>query len=227
MDAIEKAVKQLELITYLNQYKEQGIEIVSFEESRHFTSETGYYRAYNENRETTIGELAKKFCLKRWEEREAINSLKDFLNEEINLIESFPEELVDNYEYQIKPIRKYFKEWSVESKEEVSSKEGIEQTTMITYEHQNIFINNAFDVWIEMFEKFQIKQDSRTDVKFMFEIMKRDNMIYKSVSQVSYLMWIEENFNLDISKTANIDLKNNMRLAIYNSAKKKFISKNK
>lgn len=85
--------------------------------------------------------------------------------------------------------------------------------------HSNIFKGNAFNVWQSMFRDFDISKSSRTDVKFMFEIMKKDGLIYEIIREVDFLKWVNEVYELTIEKTSYADLKNQKRLAIYNNAK--------
>lgn len=87
-----------------------------------------------------------------------------------------------------------------------------------SYKHSEIFKNNAFEVWESMFESFGIVKESRTDVKFTFEVMKKDTLIHNTVSQKSFLDWINNIYSLDIEKTSNYS-KTKKRISIYNNAK--------
>jgi len=110
MDIIGKIIKELELSTYLNQYKDDGVEIIKHEEKREYTSDTGYERSFDESRERTDNGLAEKFCLLRWEEIEPRYTFNDFIEYELEFIESFPKEVLKNYDFQISAIIKYLKE---------------------------------------------------------------------------------------------------------------------
>jgi len=86
--------------------------------------------------------------------------------------------------------------------------------------HNAYFKDNAFEVWQSMFTDFKIKESSRTDVKFMFEIMKYEKLIHPTVTQTALLNWINDTYQLTISKARYIDFKNDTkRLAIFNKAK--------
>lgn len=52
--------------------------------------------------------------------------------------------------------------------------------------HSAIFQSNAFEVWQSMFNDFKINERSRTDVKFMFEEMKKEGLIHNTVSQINF-----------------------------------------
>lgn len=86
------------------------------------------------------------------------------------------------------------------------------------FKHSEIFKNNAFEVWESMFESFVIVKESRTDVKFIFEAMKKDTFIHNTVSQKSFLDWINKIYSLAIEKTSNHSITNE-RISIYNTAK--------
>jgi hypothetical protein len=85
--------------------------------------------------------------------------------------------------------------------------------------HTHIFKGNAFEVWQAMFDSFQIIESSRTDVKFMFEEMKKDNLIHNTVSQTSFLNWISDTYQITVEKTSNYS-KTTARKSIYSNAKK-------
>ncbi|WP_417200533.1 hypothetical protein [Bizionia sp.] len=71
--------------------------------------------------------------------------------------------------------------------------------------HYHIFKFGAFNSWQRMFRVFHIDEDSRTDIKFMFEAMKNHKLIHSTVSQTSLLEWILESYNLEIGKTNNLN----------------------
>lgn len=86
--------------------------------------------------------------------------------------------------------------------------------------HSNIFRSNGFAIWQYLFtEGFEITSEKRSDVKFIFEEMKKDELIYNTVSQKHFLNWITETYNgLIIGKTSNHS-RTNTRKTIYNNAK--------
>ena len=67
----------------------------------------------------------------------------------------------------------------------------------------NIFTNNGFDLWSYLFNEWEIKESSRTDVKFIFEEMKKEGFIHKNVNQHNFLEWINDIYELNIGKTSN------------------------
>jgi hypothetical protein len=90
--------------------------------------------------------------------------------------------------------------------------------------HNHIFKSNAFKVWQSMYNDFRIKESSRTDIKFMFEIMKYEKLIHPTVTQTAVLNWINETYQLTISKARYIDFKNDTkRIAIFNKAKSMYV----
>jgi len=69
--------------------------------------------------------------------------------------------------------------------------------------HSEIFKNNAFEVWQSMFEEFEIKESSRSDIKFMFEEMKKKDLIHPRISQEGILDWINDIYEINVQKTSN------------------------
>lgn len=87
--------------------------------------------------------------------------------------------------------------------------------------HNHIFKGNSFEVWQSMFDEFGINESSRTDVKFMFEEMKKqgEGLIHNTVNQTTFLDWIRETYNgLIVEKTSNYS-RTNTRLQAYLRAK--------
>lgn len=92
------------------------------------------------------------------------------------------------------------------------------------YQYPHIFKGNAFEVWQSMFISFQITESSRTDVKFMFEEMKNDGLIHKTVNQKTFLDWLSEPpHQITIQKTSNYS-KTKERNSIYFTAKQLYKS---
>ena len=60
--------------------------------------------------------------------------------------------------------------------------------------HNHIFKGNAFEVWQSMFDRFNINETTRTDLRFMYEVMKYNNQIHKSVTLKIITDWINETY---------------------------------
>ena len=85
--------------------------------------------------------------------------------------------------------------------------------------HNNIFIGNAFEIWQSMFVKFKITKRKRTDVDFMFNIMKYNNLIYENISYKDMAIWIDKVYEITFEKIKYTNHKtpaNEKRLIIYN-----------
>jgi hypothetical protein len=87
------------------------------------------------------------------------------------------------------------------------------------FQHPNIFKNNAFDVWQSMYDACKINESSRTDVRFTFEIMQKENMIHDTVRYVDFLKWVNSTHQIAVGKISYADLKNKNRLFAFEQAK--------
>jgi hypothetical protein len=88
--------------------------------------------------------------------------------------------------------------------------------------HLKIFVENAFNIWEQMFESFKINKSKRTDLSFMYEVMLYDKLIHKTVSKKNIEDWINETYEFDIDKIHYTDIKtsaNEKRMATYNLLK--------
>lgn len=88
-------------------------------------------------------------------------------------------------------------------------------------QHTAIFDGYAFELLKRLFNDFGIKESSRTDVKFIFEEMKRDGFIHDTVSQERFLSWINDTYEMVIEKTSNYS-RIRKRLVIYDNAKQAY-----
>lgn len=119
--------------------------------------------------------------------------------------------LVSQYEDIFEQITTPFKELKPETHEPETAKPN---------KYGHIFIGNAFEIWQYMFESFAIKSSSRTDFKFMFEVMKKDKLIHETVSQTAMLNWVDKTYGIIIEKINPKDFKNDTkRMNVYSDAK--------
>jgi hypothetical protein len=125
----------------------------------------------------------------------------------------------------LKSIIKFLetKKSELEAPQQVKDNKTIEVTNLKTKLHNDIFKDNAFEMWGSLFDSFKIDETCRTDVKFIFEEMKKDGLINKTVNQKFFLDWITENYDgLLIEKTSNHS-RTKERISIYENAKAIYI----
>lgn len=85
--------------------------------------------------------------------------------------------------------------------------------------HPNIFKKNGFEIWERMFEKFNITKSTRTDIDFMFEVMKYNGFIYKNIGYKDIQDWINEVYEISFDQIKYTDVNSNSnskRLIIFN-----------
>ncbi len=88
--------------------------------------------------------------------------------------------------------------------------------------HSHIFKGNAYDIWQSMFEEFKVTESSRTDLRFMYEVMKYNKQIHDTVTVKNITDWINEVYEFKIDKLHFTPIKsksNNKRMKIYNLIK--------
>lgn len=145
-----------------------------------------------------------------------------FIENELNRINKIDLTQLENSQ---KDLVRFYKQY-LEAKQQASEPEQPEtdKPDEVKKElHNHIFKGNAFEVWQFMFDSFQITERSRTDVKFMFEEMKKDGFIHNTVNQKTFLDWISETYEITIEKTSNFS-KTKYRNSIYSSAKQLYKS---
>lgn len=86
--------------------------------------------------------------------------------------------------------------------------------------HNNIFKDNAFEVWQSMYEQFEIIESNySTDIDFMFEVMKYYNLIHENIGKTDIKNWINSVYEISFDKIRFTDHKakaNKKRLVIFN-----------
>lgn len=88
--------------------------------------------------------------------------------------------------------------------------------------HNDYFKDNAFNIWERLFENFKINETKRTDLRFMYEIMKYNGQIHKTVTVKNITDWINETYDFSIDKLQYTSLRsksNENRMSIYNLIK--------
>jgi len=88
--------------------------------------------------------------------------------------------------------------------------------------HTHIFKDNAFYIWRSMFDSFDVEESSLTDVRFMYEIMKKEGLISDTIGEKNLRDWISQTYSLVMNKTKYTDPKqssNKKRMAVYSAAK--------
>tara|TARA_R110000782_G_scaffold146116_3_gene238845 strand:- start:638 stop:1444 length:807 start_codon:yes stop_codon:yes gene_type:complete len=85
--------------------------------------------------------------------------------------------------------------------------------------HNNIFKGNSFEIWQHLFDDFKIKKSSRTDIDFMFQIMKYDSLIYDNIGLIDIQKWINKTYQISVDKVKYTNPKsksNEKRMSTYN-----------
>ena len=140
----------------------------------------------------------------------------DFINAELKKFEELDVNkllLAENKQFQ------YYKNFLLNKLEKPQQLQDIKPDEIKKELHNNIFKDNAFEVWQSMFEKFKITESNRTDIDFMFEVMKYHNLIYDNIKYVDIQNWINSVYEISFDKIKFTDHKaksNDKRLIIYN-----------
>ncbi|MEL1246138.1 hypothetical protein AAEO56_17830 [Flavobacterium sp. DGU11] len=109
------------------------------------------------------------------------------------------------------------------------SKPKIEQSDPPKEEiYSQIFSGNAFYLWERLREHFQLDDTSRADFRFMYEAMKHDRYIHKTIRLTDMLNWLNEAYEIGIEKPRFEDFKSDTkRMPIYNILKLQYQSLDK
>lgn len=88
--------------------------------------------------------------------------------------------------------------------------------------HTHIFKDNAFEFWVRLFENLNVNKTKRTDLRFMYEVMKHNGQIHETVNVKNITDWINETYDFNIDKlqyTSYKSKENKNRLSVYNLIK--------
>ena len=122
-----------------------------------------------------------------------LNEIKDLLNEYLEPITFKPEPTIQP--------------------ETIKPNESKKQT------HGNIFVDNSLEIWKKMFEDFNIDASKRTDLDFMFQIMKYESLIHENIGFIDMQNWINKTYQITIEKLKYTDVNtkaNEKRMTVYN-----------
>jgi hypothetical protein len=122
-------------------------------------------------------------------------------------------------------LRAAFIEWHDLKTNELSIKPQEPQPEPTKKEmHNNIFKGKAFELWEYYKDCKNVGKTSRTDLRFLFELMKADNLLVDTVELKHYITWLNKYFDTGgIEQLKKIDIKassNTQRTKDYNEYKK-------
>jgi hypothetical protein len=85
--------------------------------------------------------------------------------------------------------------------------------------HNNIFKDNAFEIWERLFENLNIDETKRTDLRFLYEAMKYGGQIHTNITIKNFTEWVCITYQYTIDKLHYTDIwskSNETRMSIYN-----------
>lgn len=88
--------------------------------------------------------------------------------------------------------------------------------------YPNIFIGDGYEIWEQYRKELDITDASRTDARFIFEVLKRDGLIFKTVGEKVFRDWMAETYGIVMDKMPYTNIKqpsNCKRMAFYQSIK--------
>lgn len=140
--------------------------------------------------------------------------------DEIYISKPIPDNRIRSYESNYMKLKETFLNLVLtEIKPQEPGATEMEQDEITPQKHTEIFKDNAFEIWQSMFEKFNIKDKSqRTDIDFMFEIMKYNNLIHEHIGYTDIRNWINRVYEILFDKVKYTNHKtkaNEKRLIIY------------
>lgn len=122
-----------------------------------------------------------------------------------------------------------FVRWFKETLSRITTQQSQQAETVKSDEvkkelYKHIFKHNAFEIFENYKEKRQISVQSRTDLRVIFDLLKKDDLFVDTIELKHYIKWInKEYFNNDIKelKAQNLDSKPNiLRTNDYKDIKK-------
>jgi hypothetical protein len=158
------------------------------------------------------GKLKDVFFTQRMETYNLSYTLNEKIKLELEILEKLP---INKTDYKI--LKERYQKYLTNIKPQqlqISKPDEVKKEL-----HNNIFKDNAFVVWQSMFVKFKITESNRTDIDFMFEVMKYHNLIYDNIKYVDIQNWINKVYEISFDKIKFTDHKaksNDKRLIIYN-----------
>ena len=143
--------------------------------------------------------------------------------DEIYISQPIPDNRIRSYESNYMKLKETFLNLVLtEIKPQESKTIEVEKVEIKPQKHTDYFKDNAFEIWERLFENFNIDKTKRTDLRFMYEIMKHNGQIHKTVTVKSITDWINETYDFGIDKLQYTNIKsksNENRMSIYNLIK--------
>jgi hypothetical protein len=209
-----KEIPKTEQITFTSFFRDSPFAINIIKETTHEGNlSASFERRYNFFRQFVLERVEKG--LKQWNNADESSKTNP---EQPQLVVSEPDEVE-------KGLKQCYNA-------DESSKTNPEQPQLVVSEpdevkeelHNNIFKGNAFEVFESYKEKKLITLQSRTDLRVIFDLMKKDNLLVDTIELKHYIKWINKMFfenNISELKKQNLFSKPNIvRTNDYNDIKK-------
>lgn len=112
MEGNERLEWVFKAVEYLNQYRNNGIQFILVDDSKLEAIKNGemLFEAPAPNKKIQDYTTAR-FCKERWIELEPRKTFEDFIDYELKFIDSIPDEVYNDFEFQLDLIKKYYKDW--------------------------------------------------------------------------------------------------------------------
>lgn len=88
--------------------------------------------------------------------------------------------------------------------------------------HSYIFAGNGYQIWEQYRKELKITNSDRTDVRFIYEALKFDKLIHKTVGEKDFRDWMAGTYDIVMDKMPFTGIKqasNKGRMALYQSIK--------
>ena len=101
--------------------------------------------------------------------------------DEIYISQPIPDNRIRSYESNYMKLKETFLNLVLtEIKPQEPKAIEKEKVEIKPQKHTDYFKDNAFEIWERLFENFNIDKTKRTDLRFMYEIMKHNGQIHKT-----------------------------------------------
>lgn len=108
----------------------------------------------------------------------------------------------------------------------IELKKSFKPTVQYNKEHLNIFAPFGFEIFNEMFEKYNIKGQENADLNFLYTVMIFDNNLIKVEKSATLTKWVNREYKTEISRireTVYSSVANDHRYNDYLEIKRKYI----
>jgi len=98
------------------------------------------------------------------------------------------------------------KDWVCDNEQHLKVNPTTKHEVHLKELHNNIFVNNAFEVFEKYHSNKNLAENCKTDLRVLFQLFERDNLFVETAELKHYIHWLNKTFGYSIIELKKVDI---------------------